>query len=99
MGKIQDTFNLKRGVLTETQRKTKMDDETLKFIRQKRPHMQSKGRRHVYDADPASIEKLAIRRRLRRLTQLTTKRLGRSTFHRNKRLAIYRLTKVREVPL
>ncbi|XP_052264532.1 potassium voltage-gated channel subfamily H member 6-like [Dreissena polymorpha] len=51
MGKIQDTFNLKRGVLTETQRQTKMDDETLKFIRQKRPHMQSKGRRHVYDAD------------------------------------------------
>ncbi|KAH3737575.1 hypothetical protein DPMN_044168 [Dreissena polymorpha] len=50
MGKIQDTFNLKRGVLTETQQQTKMDDETLKFIRQKRPHMQSKGRRHVYDA-------------------------------------------------
>ncbi|KAH3878779.1 hypothetical protein DPMN_002678 [Dreissena polymorpha] len=75
-----------------------MDDETLKFIRQKRPHMQSKGRRHVFDAaiqtsrpvDPASVEKLAIRRRLHRLTQMTTKRLGRSTFHRNKRLVIYR---------
>ncbi|KAH3832955.1 hypothetical protein DPMN_106251 [Dreissena polymorpha] len=51
MGKIQITFNLKRGVLTETQRQRKMDDETLKFIRQKRPHMQSKGRRLVYDAD------------------------------------------------
>ncbi|KAH3831389.1 hypothetical protein DPMN_104656 [Dreissena polymorpha] len=45
---------------------------------------------------PASVEKLAIRRRLRRLTQMTTKRLGRSTFHRNKRLVIYRPTKVRE---
>ncbi|XP_052282896.1 potassium voltage-gated channel subfamily H member 7-like isoform X2 [Dreissena polymorpha] len=54
MGKIQVTFNLKRGVLTETQRQTKMDDETLKFIRQKRPHMQSKGRHHVYDADRAT---------------------------------------------
>ncbi|KAH3790913.1 hypothetical protein DPMN_169121 [Dreissena polymorpha] len=38
--------------------------------------------------DPAAVEKLAIRRRLRRLTQMTTKRLGRSTFHRNTRLVI-----------
>ncbi|KAL4218255.1 Potassium voltage-gated channel subfamily H member 7 [Mactra antiquata] len=45
MEKLQVTFNLKRGTLFETRKKSKMDDETLKFIRQKRPHMQSKGKK------------------------------------------------------
>ncbi|XP_060563287.1 potassium voltage-gated channel subfamily H member 7-like [Ruditapes philippinarum] len=45
MDKIQVTFNLKRGTLVETRKKSKIDDETLRFIRQKRPHMQSKGRK------------------------------------------------------
>ncbi|KAH3897838.1 hypothetical protein DPMN_022034 [Dreissena polymorpha] len=63
-----------------------MDDETLKFIRH-RPHMQSKGKRHVYDADrttgTSGFRRKAIRRRLRRLTRKTNKRLGRSKLHRN----------------
>ncbi|XP_045199121.2 potassium voltage-gated channel subfamily H member 7-like [Mercenaria mercenaria] len=45
MDKIQVTFNLKRGTLIERRKTSKMDDETLRFIRQKRPHMQSKGRK------------------------------------------------------
>ncbi|WAR17132.1 KCNH7-like protein, partial [Mya arenaria] len=50
MSKIQVTFNLKRGTLYEHDRNSKLDDETLKFIRQKRPHMQSRGRRHGPEA-------------------------------------------------
>lgn len=34
-----------QGTLFETRKTSKIDDETLKFIRQKRPHMQSKGKR------------------------------------------------------
>ena len=34
-----------QGTLFETRKKSKMDDETLKFIRQKRPHLQCKSRK------------------------------------------------------
>ncbi|XP_060603869.1 potassium voltage-gated channel subfamily H member 7-like isoform X2 [Ruditapes philippinarum] len=44
MSKIRVTFNLKRGTLFETRKKSKIDEEKLRFIRQKRPHMQSKGK-------------------------------------------------------
>ncbi|KAL4216320.1 Potassium voltage-gated channel subfamily H member 7 [Mactra antiquata] len=44
MNRIQVTFNLKRGTLFETRKKSKIDEEKLRFIRQKRPHMQSKGK-------------------------------------------------------
>ena len=43
---MNDQPNVFQGTLCETRKKSKIDDETLKFIRQKRPHMQSKGRRH-----------------------------------------------------
>ncbi|KAH3784453.1 hypothetical protein DPMN_162407 [Dreissena polymorpha] len=80
-------YDIYISLLTETQQQTKMDDETLKFIRHKRPHMQSKGKRHVYDADRATgrsgFRRKAIRRRLRRLTRKTNKRLGRYELHRN----------------
>ncbi|KAL4216997.1 hypothetical protein ACF0H5_023453 [Mactra antiquata] len=51
MEKLQVTFNLKRGTLFETRKKSKMDDETLKFIRQKRPHMQSKGKKQEQEGN------------------------------------------------
>ncbi|KAL3887064.1 hypothetical protein ACJMK2_027196 [Sinanodonta woodiana] len=40
MKHMQLTFNLQRGTLFETRKKSKLDDETLKFIRQKRPTLQ-----------------------------------------------------------
>ncbi|KAH3873160.1 hypothetical protein DPMN_036387 [Dreissena polymorpha] len=42
MKRIQVTFNLKRGTLFESKRKSKIDEEKLRFIRQKQPHMQSR---------------------------------------------------------
>ncbi|KAK3094471.1 hypothetical protein FSP39_002179 [Pinctada imbricata] len=42
--KFQVTFDLKKGTLLERRHKTKIEDETLKFIRQKRPRMQCKRR-------------------------------------------------------
>ncbi|KAL5019569.1 hypothetical protein ScPMuIL_002461 [Solemya velum] len=44
MGKFQVTFNLQRGTLLQRKFKSKVDDETLRFIRQKRPRMQCKRR-------------------------------------------------------
>ncbi|XP_062575630.1 potassium voltage-gated channel subfamily H member 7-like isoform X2 [Saccostrea cucullata] len=42
--KFHVTFDLKKGTLLERKYKSKIEDETLKFIRQKRPRMQCKGR-------------------------------------------------------
>jgi len=51
-----------QGTLSESNRKSKVDDETLKFIRQKRPHMQSRGRRN----DPGSpqLVELQLKKKL-----------------------------------
>ncbi|CAC5424198.1 KCNH7 [Mytilus coruscus] len=47
--KFQVTFDLKRGTLLERKYKSKMEDETLRFIRQKRPRLQCK-RRNAEDS-------------------------------------------------
>ncbi|XP_071098943.1 potassium voltage-gated channel unc-103-like isoform X1 [Haliotis cracherodii] len=42
--KFQVTFNLRKGTLLQRKVKNKMEDETLKFIRQRRPRLQCKRR-------------------------------------------------------
>ncbi|KAK2158309.1 hypothetical protein LSH36_173g06019 [Paralvinella palmiformis] len=45
--KFRVTFNLRHGNLIPRTSPTKLDDETLKFIRQKRPRLQCKGGRAI----------------------------------------------------
>ncbi|BFZ26111.1 hypothetical protein BsWGS_29150 [Bradybaena similaris] len=44
VNKFQVTFNLRKGTLLQLRAKVKMDDETLRFIRQRRPRLQCKRR-------------------------------------------------------
>ena len=45
LANLLDALLCLQGTLFETRKKSKMDDETLKFIRQKRPHLQCKSRK------------------------------------------------------
>ncbi|OWF53455.1 Potassium voltage-gated channel subfamily H member 7 [Mizuhopecten yessoensis] len=45
MDKFQVTFDVKKGTLLQRKSRPKMEDETLRFIRQKRPRLQCKRRR------------------------------------------------------
>ncbi|XP_050397307.2 potassium voltage-gated channel subfamily H member 6 isoform X2 [Patella vulgata] len=49
---FQVTFNLRKGTLLERKVKAKMEDETLRFIRQRRPRLQCK--RRPTDSDVSS---------------------------------------------
>ncbi|KAH9509648.1 Potassium voltage-gated channel sub H member 2 [Bulinus truncatus] len=58
--KFQVTFNLRKGTLLQLRAKMKMDDETLRFIRQRRPRLQCK--RRTFDSESSRTS--AMRRRV-----------------------------------
>ncbi|XP_059149754.1 potassium voltage-gated channel subfamily H member 7-like isoform X2 [Physella acuta] len=60
LAKFQVTFNLRKGTLLQLRAKMKMDDETLRFIRQRRPRLQCKRRTFESESNRAS----AMRRRV-----------------------------------
>ncbi|KAK3795041.1 hypothetical protein RRG08_019806 [Elysia crispata] len=54
LNKFQVTFNLRKGTLLQIRAKMKMDDETLRFIRQRRPRLQCKRRTVESESSRAS---------------------------------------------
>ncbi|KAI8785760.1 potassium voltage-gated channel subfamily H member 2, partial [Biomphalaria glabrata] len=60
LSKFQVTFNLRKGTLLQIRAKMKMDDETLRFIRQRRPRLQCK--RRTFDSESSRTS--AMRRRM-----------------------------------
>ncbi|GFO21605.1 potassium voltage-gated channel subfamily h member 7 [Plakobranchus ocellatus] len=55
LNKFQVTFNLRKGTLLQIRAKMKMDDETLRFIRQRRPRLQCKRRTVENETPPSSL--------------------------------------------
>ncbi|CAI9728411.1 potassium voltage-gated channel subfamily H member 7-like isoform X2 [Octopus vulgaris] len=60
--KFQLTFDLEKGTLAQIKTKGKVEDETLRFIRQKRPRLQCKRRNEINDGRTASRQRLGSKR-------------------------------------
>ncbi|XP_052826679.1 potassium voltage-gated channel subfamily H member 7 isoform X4 [Octopus bimaculoides] len=62
--KFQLTFDLEKGTLAQIKTKGKVEDETLRFIRQKRPRLQCKRRNEINDGNSRRKRRTASRQRL-----------------------------------
>lgn len=60
--KFQLTFDLEKGTLAQIKTRGKVDDETLRFIRQKRPKLQCKRRNEINDGRTGSRQRLGSKR-------------------------------------